>query len=242
MNAPQKLCENLDYAFRNEDLLREALTHPSVPTKKGKMGKARFNYERLEFLGDSILSLVITEYLTKNYAAENEGELSKRRAALVSSRTISKIAEEKARLGEFMIMSEGERNAGGGARQSNLENCMEAVVGAIFLDSDYGEARRVVLRLWMGAISQLVKAPQSSKMELQEWSQKRLKMLPLYAVVGDVSGKDGFVASVGLKGFEKAEAGGKSKKEAENAAAELMLKQIRLRGNKRPPRGRRENA
>jgi ribonuclease-3 len=219
----QRLYDYLGYTFKNENLLREALTHPSM-SRRGN--KTRFNYERLEFLGDSILSPIITEYLIKNYPAESEGELSKRRAALVSSKTISKIAG-KARLGEFIIMSNGERNTGGITKPSNLEDCMEAIIGAIFLDSCYEEAKRVILGLWVDTISQFINVPQSPKMELQEWSQKHLKMLPSYMVSGDSSGKDGFVVSVGLKSFETVEARGKSKKEAENTAAGLMLEQIR---------------
>ncbi|MDR2748334.1 MAG: ribonuclease III, partial [Bifidobacteriaceae bacterium] len=185
----EELCGYLNYTFRDTNLLREALTHPST-SKKGKNG-TKFNYERFEFLGDSILSSVIVEYLIKNHEFENEGDLSKRKAFLVSAKTICKIAKEKVFLDKFILISEGERNDGGATKTSNLENCMEAVIGAIFLDSDFNTVKKVILDLWLDLDAEFKEAPQSPKMRLQEWSQKYLKILPQYTLVDETSDKNG---------------------------------------------------
>jgi ribonuclease-3 len=221
-----ELCINLNYTFKNTRLLKEALTHPSTSIKL-KNG-LKFNYERLEFLGDSILSSVIAEYLVKNHKFENEGDLSKRKAFLVSSRTIYKIAKEKLFLDKFIIMSEGEKNSGGAEKINNLENCLEAIIGAIFLDSDFSAVKNIVLNLWLNLDSLLEKAPQSPKMKLQEWSQKYLKILPKYILVDEVVKKNSnvFVIRIELENFKTFETSGNSKKETEEKLANMMLEYI----------------
>jgi ribonuclease III len=197
MKTFKDLCDNLKYVFKNEGLLEEALTHPSV--LKTKNNGTRFNYEKLEFLGDAILSAVVSEYLVKNHQYENEGDLSKRKAFLVSADTIYKIAKDKVRLDEFIIMSDGEENSGGRKKISNLEDCMEAVIGAIFLDSNFETVKGVILNLWPDVDSSLSEVPQPPKMELQEWSQKHLKRLPQYEVVKEINKKVVLFSPLGLR-------------------------------------------
>ncbi|MDR0571440.1 MAG: ribonuclease III [Rickettsiales bacterium] len=223
------LCDNLNYTFKNEKLLEEALTHPSL-SKKKKNG-TKFNYEKLEFLGDAILSSIISDYLVKNHQYENEGNLSKRKAFLVSANIIYKIAKEKVFLDRFIMMSEGEKKNGGATKISNLENCMEAIIGAIFLDSDFETVRHVVLGLWLDIDSNLSEAPQSPKMRLQEWSQKHLKTLPQYKLIDEIKEKDSniFTMRLELDNLNSFNANGKSKKEAEKKAAEMALEYLEER-------------
>jgi ribonuclease III len=222
----KELYDYLNYTFRDVKLLEEALTHPSA-SKKWKNG-IKFNYERLEFLGDSILASVMAEYLIKNHEFEREGDLSDRKAFLVSSKIIYRIAREKIFLDRFIIMSDGEKNSGGATKISNLENCMEAIIGAIFLDSDFDTVRNIVLNLWLNLDSSFEKAPRSSKMKLQEWSQKHLKILPRYITVEEINGKNTniFTMRVELENFKTLETSGGSKKETEEELARMMLEYI----------------
>lgn len=218
--------KNIGYTFKNKTLLAEALTHPSTAQKRADGTK--FNYERLELLGDSVLSTIITEYLLIHHRMENEGELSKRRALLVSTETLYKIAKEKVHLDKYIIISKGEETSDGRTRTSNLENCMEAVIGAMFLDSSFERAKQFVIDLWKDVEVQVIDVPKPPKMELQEWTQEYLKILPEYKITEIKNGNNSiFKCELALEGFNTVHTEGTNKKSAEKQAALEMLQQIK---------------
>lgn len=171
----------LGHAFREPGLLDEALTHRSAGT---------LNNERLEFLGDALLNSVVAIELFQRRPDALEGELTRLRAALVRSETLAAIAGEL-RLGEALIMGEGERRSGGHQRSSILADAVEALVGAVFLDSDFETARRTVVGLLGSRLEALPEAAElkDPKTRLQEYLQGRRRPLPSYEVI-EVSGTD----------------------------------------------------
>ena len=171
----KKLENKLDYSFKNKELLTRALTHRSATTK---------NNEKLEFLGDSVLSTVISEYLYENLTDANEGKLTHIRSSLVRRETLSELAS-KLELSEILILSSGVLKSGGFKSDSILANCFEAVIGAIFLDSDYITVKRCILDLYSNKIktAMLTKLEKDPKTRLQEWLQKNKYSLPTYEVI-----------------------------------------------------------
>ncbi len=218
----------INYKFKNKKLLLEALTHPSLSFDKKKK---RFNYERLEFLGDSILSFVIIEYLFKKHPDETEGELSKRKAFLVGKNTLYEIAK-KLSLGKFMILSFGEENCGGRENINNLENLVESLIGAIYLDSNFENVKNFILNFWTRLDEEKIKPPEDPKTELQNWSQKYFKKLPKYTVVdiGD-SKSPCFLVKLEICNYNPIEDTGHSIKEVEEKLAKKMLKIIKNNSN-----------
>ncbi|MBM5782923.1 MAG: ribonuclease III, partial [Pelagibacterales bacterium] len=154
-----KIC----YQFSNLALLEEALTHPSL----SKENKNKPNYQRLEFLGDKVLSLVISDFLMKKYKNESEGDLSKRQAVLVSGDTLSRIAIEIG-LDNVLQVSKGEENLGGKTNKRNLENSLEALIGAIYLDSNYDKAKEFITKFWHNFLENEITPPKDSVSQLQE--------------------------------------------------------------------------
>jgi len=211
----------VDYRFNNPGLLQEALTHKSVGPK---------NYERLEFLGDSILSLVISTRLFELHPNASEGDLSRMRARLVRGKTLSEIASKLA-LGQHLNLGEGEKKSGGFRRHSILADALEAVFGAIYLDGGYGACREVILTLCDPLIHQLppMEELKDPKTRLQEWLQARGRPLPVYEL-GLEEGADHaktFHVSCYLSDDEPVvTATGSSRRQAEQAAASDMLSQI----------------
>ena len=216
----RELQEKLNLEFENEELLQRALTHPS-------MGKANPNYERLEFLGDSVLGLIISSELFKRYPNEAEGELTKRLAGLVCGETLVK-ACEGLQIAKHIVMSESEIKSGGRENKANLENVMEAIIGALYLDKGFRAAQAFVLREWEDLISRMVEPPKDAKSALQEWAQGRGLPLPQY----EVTSQDGpshapeFVISVSIQGNEAQTGTGNSKRVAEQEAAAKLLEQL----------------
>ena len=209
----------LNYNFQNPSLLKQALTHPSVNSGK--------NYERLELLGDAVLSLVITERLLTLHAEEVEGDIVKRRAALVNGSSLAEVAREM-RLGEQLILGESEVQGGGRENARNLENAMEAVIGSIYEDGGLVAAREVVLQLFEPRILAMKAPPKDPKTTLQEWAQGLGKPLPEYKLIGQTgpSHAPEFVVEVSAEGLEKVTASGPTKRLAERLAAEKLLEQI----------------
>lgn len=212
--------EKLGLKFQDEQLLQRAITHPS-------MGKANPNYERLEFLGDSVLGLIISSELFKRYPDEAEGELTKRLAGLICGETLVKIAE-KLQIAEHISMSESESKSGGRDNKANLENVMEAIIGALYLDQGFRAAQAFVLREWEQLIDNMVEPPKDAKSALQEWAQGRGLPLPDY----NVTNQDGpshapeFTISVSIQGFPAEDGTGTSKRTAEQEAATKLLKKL----------------
>lgn len=215
--------QKISYQFKNESLLEEALTHPSFSKKTNGN-----NYQRLEFLGDAILGLIMAEILIKKYPDANEGELSKRQAHLVSGEVLYQIAL-KINISDVIKFSEGEKAIGGAANKRNLENAVEALIGAIYLDSNLENAKKFILNNWQKIIDENVDAPQDPVSHLQEIVQGKSKKLPIYTItqIGGNSHQPIFEAIVRFDD-EEYKAQGSSKKEAQrNVAIVALEKHIR---------------
>ena len=213
----------LGYRFKSRVLLDEAFTHPSISLQRGEK-EVIFNYERLEFLGDAVLSLVIAELLINKYPHEREGALAKRHSGLVHGEALAVIAE-KLGIGEHIMMTSGESASGGRHNRSNMENTLEAVIGAIYMDGGIEPAKTFIKTHWAQSIDDMVDPPKDAKTSLQEWAQGRGLPIPVYEVIKTCgpAHEPHFTIRVSIKGMEPVEAEGKSKKKAEKAAAELML-------------------
>lgn len=221
-----KFLNKIGYKFSDEKLLIEALTHPSF----NKDSKSKINYQRLEFLGDKVLSLVISEYLMKNYKNENEGELSRRHAALVSGDLLAKVALEVG-LNEVLRVSIGEKNIGGKNNKRNLENALEALIGAIYSDSDFDSAKKFIFKFWNNFLGKDLAPPKDPVSQLQEYVQLHSKQLPKYEII-KTSGSDHmpvFTAKVSVSHLKlEAQAIGNSKKDAQKEVAIAALKELGL--------------
>ncbi|MGB4191136.1 MAG: ribonuclease III [Rickettsiales bacterium] len=212
----------LGYHFNNPLLLNEALTHPSL-----RSGHKSLSYERLEFLGDSVLSFIISELLMNNFPTEEEGKLAKRRAYLVSGEMITKIATQ-VNLGDKIIMTEAESKSGGRENDHNLENVLEAIIAAIYFDGGFPSIKPIIYDLWQPFIEQMVEVPIDSKSKLQEILQSKAKGLPQYKLI-ESSGPEHmltFKISLLVDGYEEVVATGKSKQQAEKNAATLLLEKM----------------
>jgi ribonuclease-3 len=218
---PGALQQALRYKFKNPALLQEAIIHKSHAIERG--GKV-FN-ERLEFLGDSVLAAIVAHYLFKRYPADDEGKLSKMKSQLVARPSLVAWAKEM-NLGSYLWMSEGEEATGGRNRDSLLANSFEALLGALFLDGGFSAAQRVVLRR-LARHKDIAETDYKSK--LQEIIQKRYKIPPSYTLTEE-KGPDHskvFVMKVHIRRRALGQGEGRSKKEAEQAAALEALETIR---------------
>ena len=225
MNQDLKnFCAKISYYFTNQKLMEEALTHPSL----SKDHSDRPNYQRLEFLGDKVLSLIIGEFLMQKYPGEMEGSLSKRQAALVSGETLAEVALLIG-LTEVLQISNGERKLGGKTNKRNLENALEALIGAIYLDSNYAEAKAFIIKFWQSFFERVILPPKDPVSELQELVQVRTKQLPQYKTVkdGGLDHAPTFTSTVKIPPNDlEFSASGKSKKEAQKLVAKLALEQL----------------
>lgn len=217
----KRLQEQLQHSFTQEALLLEALTHPSC----NKDGKSAKNNQRLEFLGDSVLSIIVAQHLFEHYTHLPEGELTKIRASLVCEKSLHQFAE-KLSLGEFLILGKGEEQTGGRSRPSILADGFEAVLAAIYLDSDLETARRFVLRFIpeQMEVSKITKIS-DHKTTLQEIIQKNPEEKVEYVTVEE-KGPDHnktFTVEVHLNSNVIGIGQGKSKKQAEQGAAKQAL-------------------
>lgn len=214
----------IGFKFKNLALLEEALSHPSL--KQASDHKHHPDYERFEFLGDSVLNFVITDLLFHKFPTHREGELAKIKAHLVSKEVLNEIAE-KINLAEYIIMTYGEEKGGGRENPSNVENTMEALVAAIYLDSNMTQVKNVIARLWHSLLHEFDFRDIDPKSSLQEWSQKHFHQMPFY----EVTHKDGpvhspiFTVQVVI-GKHTGTGQGKSIKAAEKLAARNVLEQV----------------
>lgn len=217
----------LGYRFREPELLTLALTHPSIAHEKGAPVQTN---QRLEFLGDAVLQLVLTRELYEKFPQVGEGPLTKARAKLVNRRTLAEHAREMG-LGACLLLSRGEELHGGRERPSALADTFEALMGAIFLDGGFEAARDFILHRFSAAFSQLPVIPilENPKGELQELLQSTTSEAPHYHIIS-ASGPDHdrvFECMVYHRGVELARGTGKSKKAAESAAALAALTDLR---------------
>lgn len=223
MRDLDKLLRKLQYQFRDVALLEQALTHRSVGGQ---------NNERLEFLGDSILSFVIAERLFQQFPVESEGVLSRLRASLVKGETLAELARDLD-LGDYLSLGQGEMKSGGFRRASILADAFEAIIGAVYLDSDLDEVRSLLLRLFASRLNKIspkanIKDP---KTRLQEYLQGRKMDLPIYELVSleGEAHEQQFVVSCQINsGDSQAEGEGSSRRKAEQAAAEKVLELLGL--------------
>ncbi|MBC7742113.1 MAG: ribonuclease III [Bdellovibrionaceae bacterium] len=217
----------VDYSFKKEILLIEALTHKSFSIEENK--NQRHN-ERLEFLGDSVLNFVIAADLVKQFPADAEGLLSKKRASLVNQTTLAEISK-KLNLTKFIKFGPGEVKQGSPSNPRILASAVEALIGAIFLDSDYPTVEHWVLKLFKDISSEQSEGISNAfdfKTRLQELTQKHKLGTPTYEVLITTgpSHKPHFLVSLQLNQIEKSRAEGASKKAAEQLAAEIYLKEL----------------
>lgn len=220
--SSDKLEKILGLKFKNTALLEEALTHKSFAMEEG--GRILFN-ERLEFLGDSVLSAAVAHYLFAKYPDVDEGRLSQLKSMLVSRPSLTTWGKQ-IRLGQYLRLSEGETATGGRDRDSIVGNAMEAVLGAMYLEAGFEKTRTFIDKL-LSKRKRLVTSDHKSR--LQEWAQKKYKIPPSYTVsrsFGPDHAKT-FEIEVSIATEVMGAGSGKSKKEAEQAAAKNALKKIK---------------
>lgn len=227
MASVADLESELGYRFRDPALLRLALTHPSLAHE---MGGGQQHNQRLEFLGDAVLQLVITTRLYEQFPDLGEGPLTQARAQMVNRSMLAQHGR-MLNLGAHLVLSRGEESSGGRSRASTIADAFEAIIGAVFMDSDYPTAREVVLRLYRDVLGELEVLPNLSnpKGELQELLQAASPEPPRYELKSS-SGPDhnrSFECAVSHLGRELGRGHGRSKKTAESAAAQAALDQLR---------------
>ena len=224
---PQALAGAIGHEFARPELAAEALTHRSALDRHPER-KAAFPHgnERLEFLGDRVLSLAMADLLLRRFPNEREGELNRRHAAMVQAATLVKVAEGIG-LGALIGLGDSER-AQGVVKPNILADALEALLGAIFLDAGFAAAAACVERLWAELLSLHPAATRDPKTALQEWAQARRLPLPYYREVGREGPAHApiFVVDVAIKGHEPGRGRGGSKREAERLAAMAMLERL----------------
>jgi len=217
----------LEHRFRDPGILEEALTHPSVERPRGQ---TKGDYERLEFLGDRVLGLVIADLLLHLYPDSDSGALARRFNTLVRRESLADVAEQIG-LGSHIRLSKSEHGAGGRRKPAILADVCEAVIGALYIDGGLEPAAGFIRRQWEPMAKTLAHAPKDAKTALQEWAHARSLEGPVYDVGGQ-AGPDHdpvFSVEVRLKDLKPAKGEGRSKRVAEQAAAEMMLKRLKRR-------------
>jgi ribonuclease-3 len=213
-----KLADVLGHRFNDPSLLRLAITHSSA---SGRGGAAN---ERLEFLGDRVLGLIIADLLYRRFSTEEEGDLARRFAVLVSRETLAQVA---ARIGlaSHLTLARGEEDSGGRANPAILADACEAVIAALYLDGGLDAARRFIEEAWRAPIEQDRHPPQDAKTALQEWAQAAGRKLPSYVVIASQGPAHDprFTVEVRVAGLPPIAASGRSKRAAEQAAAAEAL-------------------
>lgn len=221
----------LQYRFQRPDLLLQALTHKSFAHEHRAPD---FHNEKLEFLGDAVIDLILGEYLFELFPSDNEGALSKKRASLVNEESLAKLAGQ-IDLSAHLRLGKGETQTGGASKPRLLASAWEALSGALYLDAGHEECRRILRRSFQPLIEDLDPEQDFAadyKTRVQELAQRLMKATPVYVLVGE----DGpahdrsFTVSLKIKDEEYARGTGKSKKTAEQQAAREALNDARLNG------------
>lgn len=212
--------KRLGYNFKSRELFNRALTHASVRSQRGM----RHDNERLEFIGDRVLGLAIAEMLHETHPEATEGELARRYNRLVRGQACANVAR-KIGLGPHLILSDSEAESGGREKETILADAVEALLGAIFIEAGFDVARKVVRSLWSDQIDALPHQVADPKSALQEWAQGQGLDLPEYIEISR-SGPDHaprFVTEVHIAGRKPARGEGATKRQAEQAAASILL-------------------
>jgi len=225
---PDNLTAILNYSFKNQELLSEAFRHPSYVYEKDDPGVS--DNQRLEFLGDAVINLAISHLLMESFPEMKEGDLSKYRASLVSESGLHFIAREL-ELGDYLLLGKGEERTNGRKKPSILTDALEALIGAIYLDSGFTDALRVIEGIFSPLLNRISLGGSINdfKTELQEYSQEAFQSTPEYRLEKE-TGPDHnktFYVAVYLKGNVLGIGEGKSKKEAEQRAAKEALACLR---------------
>lgn len=207
----------LEYKFKSPDLLKTALTHSSTGQKQ--------NYERLEFLGDRVLGLVIASLLFQKFPDEKEGDLAKRLASLVQGRTIANLSARLS-LANFILLSDSEAAAGGASNDHILADVFEAVIGAMYLDGGFDPCQKLIENHWADVLYTMKKPPQHPKTEIQEWAQGQSLPLPLYEILEQIGPDHApiFKVSLTVQGYAPVIGEGRSRAESEKSAAKIFIK------------------
>ncbi|MDZ4225913.1 MAG: ribonuclease III [Patescibacteria group bacterium] len=218
--------QGIDFTFNNGELLRQAFTHRSYLNEHRDEGLE--HNERLEFLGDAVLELVVTHYLYEKFPTHPEGDLTAYRAALVNAVTLSEVASEIG-MNDYLLLSRGEAKDTGRARAILLANAIEALIGAIYLDQGYDAAKRFVEKFLFPKVEEIMRKKlwRDPKSTLQEKAQDIEGATPYYTVVRE-TGPDHdkqFIVGVYVKDYLLAQGSGKSKQEAEQDAARNALEE-----------------
>tara|TARA_B100001248_G_scaffold253282_1_gene230353 strand:+ start:15115 stop:15840 length:726 start_codon:yes stop_codon:yes gene_type:complete len=228
-----ELEEQLVYRFKNPEFLMTALSHRSYANEKNRQGEDSYqNNERLEYLGDAVLDLALSEILMRIEPEASEGFLSKKRASLVNEASLNEIAQSL-NLSKYVLLGRGERNSGGQFKPRLLACCVEAIIGAIFKDSNYETAKKVVVRLYEDLLihrSQQDAYEQDYKTRFQEICQQKYMELPKYEITDAIGPAHArrFISEVSLAGRWLSRGQGTSKKIAEQQAARRAMEVIHV--------------
>lgn len=219
--------KRIKYKFKDKKILRKAMLHRSFPKGKNKLRISSF--ERMEFLGDAILGFIIAETLFREYKQKTEGELSKLKSKIVSEKYLSKSAENIG-LGEVLLMSNDESKSGGRKKSSILSDAMESLICAIYFDSGFKQTMNFIKKNILNDFKSEVKQDYliNYKGKIQEYSQREFKIHPVYSVVRE-EGLDHdkiFVIKLSINSTINETGVGKSKKEAEQAAAKKLWEKL----------------
>ncbi len=232
----EPLEKSLGVSFLNKSLLIQSMTHSSYGHEKSVPDN-----ERLEFLGDAVLKLAITEYLYNKFPERAEGDLTKIRASVISDETLGVIGR-KLNLGDYLLLSENELKSGGQKRKSNLANAYEALLGALYLDAGLGKVRDLILDNLRDEVEKVSRAGyiRDYKSALQEYAQKHKRELPHYRVVKESGPRHRrvFWMEVKIKGRRYGVGRGANKKEAEQRAAAMALRRIKMQEKGPQPAGK----
>lgn len=221
---------DIPYKFIDDSLRVMALTHPSMSKNAGIK-----SYERLEFLGDKVISMMISRELFTRFPEATEGEMSRRHSNLVRTHTLAEIARAL-KLDEAMILDKGEETNGGRDNPRNLEDVLEAMVGAIYIDSSYDSAliKSLFLPLWESYLGNPVLSMRDSKSLLQEWSQKSKHGIPEYKLISEegLAHSKLFTVELQIASFQPVKATASSIKKAEAEAAKIFIQKYRINESK----------
>lgn len=221
----KELQKNLNIKFKNENLLKQAFVHRSYLNENPAFELG--HNERLEFLGDAVLELAVTEYLYKNYPDLAEGEMTNLRAALVNTQMLAKIAE-RLNFNDYLYLSKGEAKEIGRGRQYILANTFESFVGAVYLDREYEPAKDFILKVLISELDDIIKNKlwRDAKSLFQEAAQERVGITPTYEVLEESGPDHAKTFKVGIYLGEElvADGAGSSKNEAQQKAAENAIK------------------
>lgn len=221
-----KLEEKISYEFKDKNLFLKSITHKSWANEVGQDGE---HNEKLEFLGDAVLELALSDLLYRNFANDNEGDLSKKRASLVNESSLS-LRAQALEVGNFIRLGKGEIQSNGGQKPRLLASCYEALIGALYLDSSFDTVKEIIHREFYHQIVKLNSESFESdyKTRLQEKLQDEHKDTPTYEIINETGPAHDktFQVQITFKGKKVSTGEGKSKKVAEQSAAKIALEKI----------------